>query len=390
MSINAYCGIMGSGKSYEVISGPVLEAIARGRRVVTNVDGVREEAMHAYLAEKRGLNPSKLGRIVHVTTDRVREEGFFPVEVEGSGGATVTPGLVEPGDLLAIDEAWKLWATGEKLSKEHVSFFRMHRHFVNQESGLACDIVLMVQSVTDLHRMLKPVLELTFVMHKLKMLGASTRYRVEQYDGWKQNAKTRVATYYKTYNPEIFPLYKSYAGGAGHEAVVDARQNVLLDRKLWVVGGVSFVLFCAGLWGVARFFSHKPKPAQGQVSGVSAAGASAVTVPGDLPACPRHRPLLRRCRTFRTRGGCLGDSSPAPCSTWCSLTQAGASVSILLLRSTGLGHRFSVEWTANVLRCGRAQSRLPVRLLLFLGVARNERQESAHACSDVACARGGR
>lgn len=290
MSINAYCGIMGSGKSYEVISGPVLEAIARGRRVVTNVDGVREEAMHAYLAEKRGLNPSKLGRIVHVTTDRVREEGFFPVEVEGSGGATVTPGLVEPDDLLAIDEAWKLWATGEKLSKEHVSFFRMHRHFVNQESGLACDIVLMVQSVTDLHRMLKPVLELTFVMHKLKMLGASTRYRVEQYDGWKQNAKTRVATYYKTYNPEIFPLYKSYAGGAGHEAVVDARQNVLLDRKLWVVGGVSFVLFCAGLWGVARFFSHKPKPAQGQVSGVSAAGASAVTVPGGSPGLPAPSP----------------------------------------------------------------------------------------------------
>ncbi|KVM97241.1 Zonular occludens toxin [Burkholderia stagnalis] len=287
MAINAYCGIMGSGKSYEVVSGPVLEAIARGRRVVTNVDGISEDAMHDYLVETRGLDPAKLGRVVHVTTDRVREPAFFPVEVEGSDGASVVPGLVEPGDLLAIDEAWKLWAAGEKLSKEHIAFFRMHRHFVNPDTGLTCDVVLMVQSVGDLHRMLKPVLELTFVMHKLKTLGAPSRYRVEQYDGWKQNAKTRVATYFKTYKAEIFPLYKSYAGGAGQEAVVDARQNVLLDRKLWWMAAAVVVLIGGGLWLAVRFFTHKTaKPTEGQAVVASVAPGGGPGVVGGTSATP--------------------------------------------------------------------------------------------------------
>ncbi|KVD76265.1 Zonular occludens toxin [Burkholderia sp. ABCPW 14] len=287
MAINAYCGIMGSGKSYEVVSGPVLDAIARGRRVVTNIDGISEEAVHDYLVEKRELDPEKLGRIMHVTTDRVREDGFFPVEVEGPDGASVTPGLVEPGDLLAIDEAWKLWAAGEKLPKEHVAFFRMHRHFVNPDTGLSCDVVLMVQSVGDLHRMLKPVLELTFVMHKLKTLGASSRYRVEQYDGWRQNAKTRVATYYKTYKAEIFPLYKSYAGGAGQEAVVDARQNVLLDRKLWWMAGAVLVLIGGGLWLAVGFFTHKPaKPAESQAAVASLAPGGGSGAAGGVSSVP--------------------------------------------------------------------------------------------------------
>ncbi|KVK92105.1 zonular occludens toxin domain-containing protein [Burkholderia sp. MSMB1498] len=287
MAINAYCGIMGSGKSYEVVSGPVLDAIARGRRVVTNIDGINEEAVHDYLIEKRGLDREKLGRVVHVTTDRVQESGFFPVEIEGADGATVTPGLVEPGDLLAIDEAWKLWAFGEKLSKEHVAFFRMHRHFVNPDTGLACDVVLMVQSVGDLHRMLRPVLELTFVMHKLKAFGAPSRYRVEQYDGWKQNAKTRVATYYKAYKAEIFPLYKSYAGGAGQEAVVDARQNVLLDRKLWWIAGAVVVLIGGGLWLAVGFFTRKTeKSVEGRAAVASPTPGGGLGVSGGVMSVP--------------------------------------------------------------------------------------------------------
>ncbi|MBR7964691.1 Zonular occludens toxin, partial [Burkholderia vietnamiensis] len=97
MAINAYCGVMGSGKSYEVVSGPLIEAVARGRRVVTNIDGVSEDAIHRYLHERRGLAVDSLGAIVHVRTDDILQDGFFPVEVEGAGGATVTPGFVKPG-----------------------------------------------------------------------------------------------------------------------------------------------------------------------------------------------------------------------------------------------------------------------------------------------------
>jgi zona occludens toxin len=275
MAINGYCGIMGSGKSYEVVSGPLLEAVASGRRVVTNIDGINEEKVHEYLARKRKLDPSKLGRIVRVTTARVAEEGFFPVELESSEegkSATVTPGLVEPGDFVVIDEGWKLWAAGEKISPEHIAFFRMHRHFVHPETGVACDIAIMVQAIGDMHRMIKPVFELTFVMVKLKALGLSSKYRVEMYEGWKQNKNTRIGTFNKSYKKEIFPLYKSYAGGAGKEAQVDKRQNILKNKTLWLIGAglvVSFGLAGKFMWA---YFHPKPKETAASLASSSVVG----------------------------------------------------------------------------------------------------------------------
>lgn len=270
MAINAYCGLMGSGKSYEVISGPLLDAVAGGRRVVTNIDGVNEQLVHEYLADKRGLDVAKLGRIVHVRTEDVLEPGFFPVEVEAAGGSTVTPGLVQPGDLLVIDEAWKLWAQGMKIEKEHMAFFRMHRHFVNPETGVACDVAFMIQDIGDLHRSLRVVVELSFKMVKLKALGMPTKYRVEMYETWKQNRTTRMGTFNKGYKAEIFPLYKSYAGGAGKEKVVDGRQNILRNPALWAfVGGM--VLLCAVAFFWVWHYFH-PKGSDGAaVAGSSAA-----------------------------------------------------------------------------------------------------------------------
>jgi len=257
MSITVYCGVMGSGKSYEVVSGPLLEAMSSGRRVVTNIDGVDEEAIRDYLHGKRGVSLDKVGTVVHVRTDDLNEEGFFPLEVESSGGAVVTPGFVQPGDLLVIDEAWKLWDTSQKIKKEHMSFFRMHRHFVHAETGVSCDVVMMIQSITDLHRSIKSVVELSFRMVKLKTLGASKRYRVEMYETAKQAKSTRTGTFVKRYKPEIFPLYKSYAGAGGNEAQVDSRQNVFGRTSLWVGVVVCVIAFVLGVYGFVRFF-HRP------------------------------------------------------------------------------------------------------------------------------------
>jgi zona occludens toxin len=45
MPITAYTGLMGSGKSYECVSSVIVPAIKKGRRVVTNVDGIDSDAM---------------------------------------------------------------------------------------------------------------------------------------------------------------------------------------------------------------------------------------------------------------------------------------------------------------------------------------------------------
>lgn len=254
MAINAYCGVMGSGKSYEVVSGPLLDAVAAGRRVVTNIDGISEERVHAFLSERRNGVRGRFGSIVHVRTTDLLGDGFFPTEEEGSDGAVVTPGFVQPGDFLVIDEAWKLWAVGAKIAPEHMNFFRMHRHFVSAETGVSCDVALMIQNIADLHRSVRGVLELSFVMVKLKNLGLSKKYRVEMYEGGKQTSKTRTGTFVRTYKAEIFPLYNSYVGGSGAEATIDKRQNVLANRTLWWVVGGAAMCAVVGAWGTWRFF----------------------------------------------------------------------------------------------------------------------------------------
>ena len=288
MAITAYCGVMGSGKSYEVVSGPLLDAVASGRRVITNVDGISEDAIHAYLRDTRNVPSTRLGSIVHVRTDDLKRVHFFPVEVESSAGATVEPGFVQAGDLLVVDEAWKLWATDQKISKEHMSFFRMHRHFVHADTGVACDVVLMIQSIGDLHRSIRAVVELSFRMVKLKSLGLSKGYRVEMYETGKQTKATLTGTFVRKYKSEIFPLYKSYAGagGAGREAVVDKRQNVLARPIVWVMVAAGLCVGVGGVWWVWRWFhgsgvgrpgthSAAKKPASGDVAGSGAGGAAA-------------------------------------------------------------------------------------------------------------------
>jgi zona occludens toxin len=283
MAINAYCGVMGSGKSYEVVQGPLLDAIASGRRVVTNVDGINEERIHDFLIGKGRGDGSRFGAVVHVRTDDLSERAFFPVEHESAGGGTVTPGFVQPGDLLVVDEAWKLWASDKKISDEHMAFFRMHRHFTHPDTGVACDVVLMVQDIGDLHRKVKPVVELSFRMHKLKSLGLSSGYRVEQYEGWKQNAKTRVGTYVRKYSKEIFPLYKSYAGVGGKEAVVDKRQNILRNRRLWLIVAALVLMPIVSVRFLWSFFHRAAHGATVAASAPSAAAAASAGIAGTPP-----------------------------------------------------------------------------------------------------------
>jgi zona occludens toxin len=270
MSINCYSGLQGSGKSIEVVSTVILDAVMEGRRVVTNVAGIDEDKIHEYLVNKREADSEKLGRIVHVTDERIMQPQFFPDEKKPQ-----LESVVKGGDLVAIDEAWRFWGTDNgKLSHEHMQFFRMHRHYVHPETAVACDVALITQDVTGLHRSLKNVIELAFVMQKHKSLGFSKRYRVDVHDRWKINTKTRIAQYQKRYNSEIFPLYQSYAGGQGLESTMDKRQNILGNRTLWIYGAGFLVLALICGFSTWRFF-HPPgsDKALAQKAGSSSAQA---------------------------------------------------------------------------------------------------------------------
>jgi len=250
MPINAYTGLMGSGKSFECVRSVIVPAIAKGRRVVTNVDGIDSEAIRAFIHERQGIPLDQLGVVVHCQNEDVFKEDFLP---HGLPGDT----FAQPGDLVCIDEAWRFWGTDSKIHANHRVFFREHRHYVHPETKVSCDLVLMVQDIGDLHRILKAVVELSFRTTKAKSLGLSKVYRVEMWEGWKQTAKARVAVQVKKYDPDIFPLYSSYTGGTGKEVAVDDRQNILKNPKLWAMAAGVVLCGAVSLYGVLHFFGNK-------------------------------------------------------------------------------------------------------------------------------------
>lgn len=256
MAINTYTGLQGSGKSYEVVSSVIVPAIAAGRRVVTNIDGIDQDKIYEYLlAKNKGADPATFGAVVHVTNERIVEPAFFHDQDKPDVEA-----IVKPGDIVAIDEAWRFWpADGGKLSHEHMQFFRMHRHYTHPISGLACDVALMTQDITGLHRSVKNVVEFSFRTTKHKMLGSAKRYRVEVFEGHRQLRTNAVSRLQKDYRPEIFPLYKSYGGSNGTEVAIDKRINIF---KRWWLVPLIITLGAVSVWGVVhliRFFHPDSK-----------------------------------------------------------------------------------------------------------------------------------
>ena len=296
MAINAYTGLMGSGKSYEVVENVILPALLAGRRVVTNVANLQVDDITAYLTEKFNATPDKVGQIVQVQNEDIDKPNFFPVETPADTVAPPPPpafasapapvSTVQPGDLVVVDECWRWWAAGAKISPAHMTFFRMHRHFVNLDTKATCDMVLVVQDISDLDRKLKVVVENTYRMSKHKALGSTTRYRVDIYTSYK-TTKSPYRSLQRKYNKEIFALYQSYSQGggqSGNEVAIDGRANIFKGALFRLVLPLMLIMFGFAVWQLWGFFHPAPpktaapdkaKSAPGQPANQGASGTPA-------------------------------------------------------------------------------------------------------------------
>lgn len=284
MPINVYTGLMRSGKSYEVVAEVIVPAVASGRRVVTNVDGISSDLVCAYARDQLGSALESLGHVVHVSNADVFRTDFFPYYGDKKDVHLDT--TVRPGDLVVIDEAWRFWpSSGGKISKEHMSFFLEHGHFTHPDTGVCCDLVLMIQDMGTLHRQLKAVVAFSFRTHKKVSLGLSKVYSVNMFEGSKQSRAAEIGAWVRKYKPEVFPLYSSFSGGAQGKTVnVDARQNIFAQKKLWFMA--AFVVVACGwsfytVWG---FFHPKNSAAKTASSASDPASATPTPLAANRPA----------------------------------------------------------------------------------------------------------
>lgn len=282
MAIKAYVGIMGSGKTYEVVTEVVLGALGRGRRVVSNIAGLNIDAMRKVLIE-RGIRKEDIGELVSVEHEQVLEPNFWRTDKDSKLGIDA---FIRPGDVLALDEIWRFWngfATkdedGRVKSPRVMNFFRMHRQFTHPESGISCDVALITQDPMDISRQVRSVIEETYSMEKLTVIGSASRYRVDVFH--RCNVKRRpLRQLQRSYDPALFGLYSSHSqrkagDAAAREENIDQRGNILKSRLFLVVLPIGLVVLIIAVWSVWGFFHPKTAPALGEKAAVQGEVVSA-------------------------------------------------------------------------------------------------------------------
>lgn len=255
MAISAYVGIPGSGKSYEVVLSVILENYIKGRRIVTNIEGISDDKVRDYCLTKKGAKEEDLGSLVKVSDEDCQRDDFFPYK--GSFGSTIC----KAGDLICIDEVWRIFPTNE-IKENHRSFIAEHRHFTDEITGVCCDLVVINQSVSGIPRFIKDRIETTFVMSRLVALGFKKRYRVNVYVGVKCNKQGLVAQYQNKFNDEIFKLYKSFDGVNGKQTVIDDRQNFFKSGTFRLMMIFIILAFGYSYYSLKDFISPKKQDSE--------------------------------------------------------------------------------------------------------------------------------
>ena len=302
MSIVAYTGLPGSGKSYSVVEHQILPALKQGRTVVTNIP------LHMERITEFGYP----GTVVEFPVASVEAEPHKLYE------------YVMAGCVFVLDEAWRLFPQGQQANKvpdEYKKLLAEHRHMVD-EVGNSTQIVLVVQDLANIGAFARRLVENTFVTTKLGFVGLNGSYRVDVFHGAQTGATPSVSNRLRMitgrYRKDIFRLYRSHTMAADADQVgvneqkIDGRANILM-RPAFVIGVVAVPVL---LWfSIHTFskafhgFSGPPRLAGPALSssgpdshsGAKGAGPVAVGTGPGLLTSPQPR-LLLEVRDARNPG----------------------------------------------------------------------------------------
>lgn len=247
MSIVAYAGLPGHGKSYGVVENVIVPALKSKRQVFSNIPMNDNICLDRY----------------QMTTT------FFDMKdiIENVNWFTE---VFVAGSLIVLDELWRLWPAGIKANnvlEQHKSFLAEHRHMVGLD-GRATEIYFVTQDLSQISAFARALIENTFLVSKLSALGMTKSYRVDVFlgavTGCSPPVSKRQQEIFGKYKKEIFEVYKSHTksetGEAGNEERTDKRFNVLsgYKPKLFIVvfiaaGAAAFMglnhLLSTGLGG---------------------------------------------------------------------------------------------------------------------------------------------
>jgi zona occludens toxin len=253
MTIAAYTGLPGHGKSYGVVENVIKSALEKKREVFTNIPMNSDECLKRF-----GMT------VTQFKTDDIIENPNWWSEV------------FNPGAVIVIDELWRLWPSGlnaKNVRDEDKAFLAEHRHLVG-ENGQSTEVIFVTQDLSQIANFARSLVETTFRVTKLSKVGMDNRFRVDVYFGPVTGASPPVSKrdreIHGKFKKETYALYKSHTksvtGEAGNENRIDRRYNALggFGIKLGAFVVVIALVACYyGFKNLANYYGFSnPKPEQ--------------------------------------------------------------------------------------------------------------------------------
>lgn len=245
MTISAYVGLPGHGKSYTVTEHVILPALESGRTVYTNIPMNRDRCLEVTGNE-----------VVPFSTQDIIDNPNWWTEV------------FKAGSLFVMDEVWRLWPSGTRMNKareEDKTFINEHRHMV--ADGLSTEIILVSQDLIDIATFIRNKIDTTFRVVKLTKIGSKKSYRLDVYEGVVTGqtppVKQRSRQIFGQYKKDTFALYTSQTrgdGSFGDESRIDDRFNVLKSLSLKIIPIVIIVLIFLSYCGFSNVKESYTKP----------------------------------------------------------------------------------------------------------------------------------
>ena len=240
MSVIAYVGLPGSGKSYGVVENVIIPALKAGRHVITNIP-----LKCGYLSDD-----FPKGKITQFDSKEPLDNPEFWCPEKHAGAIWV------------IDEAWRYWPSGKKQSQfleKELGFFAEHRHYVGSD-GLTTEIVLVTQNLDQIANAIRNHVQETYLAKKLSALGLNKHFEVLIFDGAKKglDGGTPLRAMQGKYKDSVFKYYKSHTKNktdfaAGMEQKADKRNNIFKGKFFTL--GIPIALFL--IWmGVSNLMSY--------------------------------------------------------------------------------------------------------------------------------------
>ncbi|WP_153111057.1 zonular occludens toxin domain-containing protein [Propionivibrio limicola] len=241
--INLLLGPPGGGKSYEAVVYHILPALAKGRKVITNLPLDLEriaqlDACYLDLIEIRiktkAVKPEKdwdkaeslykkFG--IAAKTEYWVDRPFAHPEDYGDEWRHPETGS---GPLYVIDECHlALPRTTTKIAVEE--WFSLHRH----ESA---DVLLITQSYGKVSKSVIDLVQVCYRVKKATAFGSAKKYIRKVQDGVRGEV---VNTSIREYQKRYFGLYKSHTRGGGAEL---AAEDIVPIWKRWPFLGAAFCL----------------------------------------------------------------------------------------------------------------------------------------------------